>query len=227
MSINAITAQTIGESYIVVNGISYTQKEYKKMLRDKGVIKPKKKAKKQTTDIQYDAMDIKALVNGVKLLKSLKAWHTNGYRQWGTIHKTIVGLNGIRQSFSKYNAKYWEIKSVMDEINKVGSKSEKAVYQYMEKLSYLFDDMIDIIKELSSNISRNNICQTFANEKAIYENEKRLGLKELMSRVSRTLIDMQCVINKCSDYSLKGFDTIEYNTKSLNGMLSCWSKNER
>ena len=144
----SITAQTFGESYIVVNGISYTQKEYKKMLREKGVIKPKKKAKKKTTDIQYDAMDIKSLVNGVKLLKSLKAWHTNGYRQWGTIHKTIVGLNGIRQSFSKYNAKYWEIKHVMDDIVKVGGKSEKAVYQYMEKMSYLFDDMIEIIKEL-------------------------------------------------------------------------------
>ena len=37
----SITAQTFGESYIVVNGISYTQKEYKKMLRDKGIIKPK------------------------------------------------------------------------------------------------------------------------------------------------------------------------------------------
>lgn len=223
----SITAQTMGESYIVVNGVTYTQKEYKKMLRDKGIIKPKKKAKKQTTEIQSNAMDVKYLVDGLKLLKSLKAWHTNGYRQWGTINKTIVGLNGIRQSFSKYNAKYWEIKHVMDDIVKVGGKSEKAVYQYMEKLSYLLDDMIDIIKELSLNISRNNICQSFANEKAIYENEKRLGLKELMSRVSNTLINMQCVINKCSDYSLKGFDTIEYNTKSLNGMLSCWSKNER
>ena len=67
MARNAITAQTMGESYIVVNGISYTQKEYKKMLREKGVIKPKKKAKKQTTDIQYDAMDIKALVDGVNV----------------------------------------------------------------------------------------------------------------------------------------------------------------
>lgn len=227
MARNSVTSMTSNESIIVVNGVAYTQKEYKKMLREKGVIPKKKKAKKQISDIQLDAMDIKSLVEGVKLLKSLKAWHKNGYRQWGTIHNTIVGLNGIRQPFAKYNAKFWEIKSVMDEINKIGGRSEKAVYQYMEKLSYLFDDMIDIIKELSKGISGNNICQDFAKEKAIYENSKRLGLKVLMSRVSHTLIDMQCIINKCSDYSLKGFDTIEYSTKSLNGMLSCWSGNER
>lgn len=224
---NSITSMTSNESMMVVNGVYYTQNEYKKMLKDKGIIKPKKKTKKQVSDIQVETMDIDAMVKGVKLLKSLKAWHKNGYRQWGTIHKTIVSFDGIRQPFAKYNAKFWEIKSVMDEINKVGGRSEKAVYQYMEKLSYLFDDMIDIIQELSKGISRNNICQRFANEKAIYEDYKRLGLKELMSRVSHSLIDMQNIINKCSGYSLKGFDTIEYSTKSLNGMISCWSGNNR
>ena len=70
MARNSITAQTSGESYVMVNGVTYTQKEYKKMLRDKGIIKPKKKVKKQTTDIQSETMDVKYLVDGVKLLKS-------------------------------------------------------------------------------------------------------------------------------------------------------------
>ena len=69
MARNSITAQTSGESYVMVNGVTYTQKEYKKMLRDKGIIKPKKKVKKQTTDIQSETMDVKYLVDGVKLLR--------------------------------------------------------------------------------------------------------------------------------------------------------------
>lgn len=229
MARNSVTSSTYGESVVIINGVKMTTSEYKKLLKAKGKIKaaPKKKAKKEASEIQLDTIDIKTMVKGVRLLKSLKAYHTNGYRQWGTIHKTIVGLNGIRQPFSKYNAKYWEIKSLMTEIEKIGGKSEKAVYQYMEKLGYLIDDMIEIIKELSKGISSNNICQAFANEKAIYENDKRLGLKELMSRVSRTLVDMQCIVNKCTGYSVKGIDPFEYSTKAFNGMMSCWCKNER
>lgn len=224
---NSITSTTLCESIIVVNGVSMTQREYRKMLKERGLIKAKPKKKKESSEIQLDSLEVKELVKGVKLLSSLKAYHRNGYRQWGNIHTQIVGLNGIRQPFSQFNAKYWEIKDIMTKIENVGGKSEKAVYQYMEKLGYLLDDMIEIIKELSLGISRNDVCQVFKNEKAIFENGRRLGLKELMSRVCRTLIDMQSIVIKCDAYGKKGINPFEYTTKAFNGMMSCWCGNDR
>ena len=225
----AITASTFGESMIVLNGVSYTQAEYKKYLKEKGKIKvtPKKK-KAKPTEIQLDGLEIKQLSKGVKLLKSFNAYYHNGYRQWGREVKEVLFDNKeIGGHFIKFVSKYNDINKLMIMIENVSGRNEKAVYQYIEDLGYLFDDMISILTNLSTSISRNDICNRFKDRKFINENYKRLGLKELMSRVCRNLVDMQCIIIKCGAYGKKGIDPFEYSTKSLNGMLSCWSGNER
>lgn len=226
----AITSSTFGESMIVVNGVSYTQSEYKKYLKEKGKIKsaPKKKKKVVPTEIQLDGLEIGVLVKGVKLLKSFDAYYHNAYRQWGKEVKEVLFENKeIGGQFIKFVSKYKEIESLMSIIEKVSGKSEKAVYQYIETMGYKVDDIIEILTNLSKAISKNDICQRFNNRKFIFENGRRLGLKELMSRVCRGLIDMQSIIIKCGAYGKKGIDPFEYTTKSLNGMLSCWSGNER
>lgn len=228
MSRNSITAQTYGESFVTINGKTYTQKEFNKMLREKGLIKPKKKVKKQVTDIQLQTIDIKGLFKGVRLLKSFDAYYHNGYRQWGRVAKDVIhGNDEIRKPFTKFVAKYDEVEEIMQQVEKVGMKSEKAVYQYMETLGYRIDDIIQILTELSHAISKNDILGRYGEHKFVNEVGRRLGLRELMSRVCRGCIDMQKIIIQCGAYSTQGIDPFEYTTRSLNGMLSCWSKNER
>lgn len=228
MARNSITSMTSNESVIVVNGMTMAQKEYKRMLRAKGVIKPKKKVKKEVTDIQLQTLDIRGLMNGVRTLKSFDAYYHNGYRQWGRIAKDVIHNNSeISRPFVQYVAKFDEIEAIMNEVEKVGLRSEKAVYQLMETLSYRLDDMVQILTDLSSAISRNNILYLYGEHKFVNETGRRLGLRELMSRVCHTIIDMQKIIDKCCDYSKQGINIFDYSTKSLNGMLSCWSGNER
>lgn len=228
MSRNSITAQTYGESFVTINGKTYTQKEFNKMLREKGLIKPKKKVKKQVTDIQLQTIDIKGLFKGARLLKSFDAYYHNGYKQWGRIAKDVIhGNDEIRKPFTKFVAKYDEVEKIMQQVEKVGMKSEKAVYQYMEILGYRIDDIIQILTELSHAISKNDILGRYGEHKFVNEVGRRLGLRELMSRVCCGCIDMQKIIIQCGAYSTKGIDPFEYTTRSLNGMLSCWSKNER
>lgn len=228
MSRNSITSMTSNESTIIVNGKVYTQSEYKKYLKEKGIIKPKKKVKKELTDIQNQTIDIKGLMREARLLKSFDAYYHNGYRQWGRIAKDVIhGNEDIRKPFVRFVAKYDEVEAIMNELEKIGMKSEKAVYQYMETLGYRLDDIIEILKDLSHAISRNDILGRFGNHKFVNETGRRLGLRELMSRVCNAVCKMQMIIIQCGAYSTQGIDAFEYTTKSLNGMLSCWSGNER
>lgn len=216
------------ESTILVNGKVYTQSEYRKYLKEKGLIKPKKKAKKSLTDIQNQTIDIKGLMSGARILKSFDAYYHNGYRQWGRIAKDVIhGNEDIRKPFVRFVAKYDEVEQIMNEVEKVGMKSEKAVYQYMETLGYRLDDLIEILTDLSHAITRNDILGRYGGHKFVNEVGRRLGLKELMSRVCSGVIAMQKIIHQCGAYSTKGIDAFDYTTKTFNGLMSCWCGNER
>ena len=216
------------DSIVMVNGVKMTLAAYRKQLRAMGKIQPKKRVKKQPTEIQLDSKDIVTLVNGVKLLKSFKAYRDNGYRQWGCKCRDVINMRGIKEPFLQLTCKYWEIRELVNKIEVIGCKcNEKAVFDYMETLGYRLDDMIQILLNLSKAISENQICYRYKNEKFVYENDKRLGLRELMSRVCRSVIDMQNIIITCGAYQKKGIDAFDYTDKCLNGMLSCWSGNER
>lgn len=228
MARNSITAQTYGESTIVVNGKTYTQLEYKNYLKEKGLIKPKKKVKKTLTDIQNQTIDIKGLIRETKLLKSFDAYYHNGYRQWGRLALDVIhGNDDIRKPFVRFVSKYNEVEAIMNEVENVGMKSEKAVYQYMETLGYRLDDIIEILKDLSHAITRNDILGRYGEHKFVNEVGRRLGLRELMSRVCNAVCKMQMIIIQCGAYSTQGIDPFEYTTKTFNGMMSCWCKNKR
>lgn len=228
MARNSITSATLCESYVTINGVTMTTKEYRKMLNEKGLIKSKPKKKPKPTEIQLDGLEINVLIKGVKLLKSFDAYYHNAYQQWGKEVKEVLFDNkDIGRQFVKFVIKYNEIASLMNTIEKVSGKNEKAVYQYIETMGYKLDDIITIITDLSKAISRNDICQRYKDRKFIFESGRRLGLKELMSRICRSLIDMQSIIIKCGAYGKKGINPFEYTTKAFNGMMSCWCGNER
>ena len=114
MARNSITSSTYGESTIIVNGKVYTQSEYKKYLKAKGLIKPKKKVKKSLTDIQCQTIDIKGLMKEAKLLKSFDAYYHNGYRQWGRLAKDVIhGNEDIRKPFVRFVSKYDEVEAIL------------------------------------------------------------------------------------------------------------------
>ena len=211
------------EGLVIVNGVTMTLADYRKKLKENGRIKVVKR-KKVKTEVQQQVVDIKKMIKSVKLMESLKAYYRNGYRQWGAVHKNIVSLNGIRKPFSMFIVKYYEIKRLVSEIERIGLRSDKAVYQYMEKLSYLVDDMVHIINDLANGISKNNICQRYENEKCIYEVGRRLGLKELLSRVFSATCDLQKIAQTASGYAMKGNDPFEFTQQTYKTLTKCWGK---
>lgn len=227
MARNSFTSMTNSDSFVVVNGVRMTQSEYRKQLKAKGVIKPKAKVKKQPTEIMLQAEQIDKMISKAKTLYSFIAYKRHGYRQWGTIVNTIMAIEGIRKPYIRYVAKYYDIQNLLKQIKDCGKRNEKALYGYLEDLSYRLYDIYDILLEVSKGVSRSGILDRYANEKCIFETGRRLGMKVLLSKTHETCTDILRIATTCGDFSKDGIDPFEYSTKSLNGMISCWSSNER
>ena len=128
---------------VVVNGITMLLKEYKEYKRKQLGIKPKKREKKINI-MALDADEIKRMLKSVRTMKSFNSYYKNGYRQWGTAFNYIVKNNYLDKHFVRYAVKYREINNLVKEINEIASKSEKAVYQKLEQLSWKIDDIISL-----------------------------------------------------------------------------------
>jgi len=210
---------------IIVNGITMLAKDYRKMKRAKANEGKKKTTKrKKASDMELMSLDIKAMTKKVKLIKSLSAYYTNGYRQWGTIAKNIIQLEGIRKPFVFYNIKVKEMVQTLKEIEEISKRSEKAVYQYVEKLSYQLDDIRQYIDELCSNIIKSGVIERYREHECICGQGRRLGLKTLIGRSWSATMELNNLIRHCNNVSVEGVDAFAYTQETYNGMINCFSK---
>lgn len=230
MARNSITTVSYGESMVTYKGVSMTSSEYKKMIRENKlkkalengeVIKKPKRRTKVLTEIQYQSIDIKTLTNGVKLLKSFDNFYHRVYKDWGCEARDIIyKTKDINKFFVKFISKYKDIQRQIDLIESIGMKSDKSVYQYMEQLSYYLDDMVHILTDLSKSISKNCILDRFKDKPFVNSVGKRLGLRELMSRVYSSVQKMQTVIRRCGFYGSNGLNPFEYVPQTTNNILN-------
>ena len=204
---------------VVVNGITMLLKEYKEYKRKQLGIKPKKREKKINI-MALDADEIKRMLKSVRTMKSFNSYYKNGYRQWGTAFNDIVKNNYLDKHFVRYAVKYREIDNLVKEINEIASKSEKAVYQKLEQLSWKIDDIIAIIDSLTKEVSKQNVCQRYKDEKCIFERGRRLGLRVILSRTFKAICDLQTISFKCKDISKSGVNPFEYSDKVSNGIIN-------
>lgn len=214
---------------VTVNGVTMSLKDYRKIIRErKEAAHPKKKApkrkKKELTEINLLSTDINTMMKKVKLIRSLSAYYDNAYRQWGTIARDIINRKEINSPFVMYRVKARELNNTIDSISEIAKKNEKAIYQYIEKLSYQLDDLRICIDNLCSGISKSGVMQLHGDHECINGRGRRLGLQTLVSRSWSAMCEINSIIRKCQNISDNGVDPFDYMQETYNGLINCWSK---
>ena len=220
---NTISGLYDSTDTIVVNGIRIPMSEYRKRIKAKKNVNTKK-VKKELTDINILPNEIKYMMRNVRLLKSLSAYYNNGYRQWGRIAKLVISQKEISSQFVKFNAKQAEIERTINEIKEISKHNEKAVYAFVRKLSYQLDDIKEIMVELTKAVGYSGVISRFIDHECINGEGRRLGLRTLMSRSYKAVVELEKIIRRCQNISDNGIDALDYQNEVYNGLINTWSK---
>ena len=185
---------------IEVNGQVMTITEYKKMLAEKKKTNGKKKAtrrnKKNPTGITILPKDIKIMLRGAKVMTSLSAYYKHGYRQWGSICKTILNLKDIQSPFVRYTMSAKAVNEVINEINEIAKHNSKSVFAYVRKLSWKLDDVAKDMKALQEGINKSGVLYSpMQTHECINGTGRRLGLNILMQRTSDAIKELEVIVN--------------------------------
>ena len=186
---------------IKVNGQVMTITEYKKMLAEKKKTNGKKKKatrrnKKNPTGITILPKDIKIMLRGAKVMTSLSAYYKHGYRQWGTICKTILNLKDIQSPFVRYTMSAKAVNEVINEINEIAKHNSKSVFAYVRKLSWKLDDVAKDMKALQEGINKSGVLYSpMQTHECINGTGRRLGLNILMQRTSDAIKELEVIVN--------------------------------
>ena len=179
---------------IYVNGKKMTQKELKAMIKAKSLdSKPKKKAKK--TAIQEIPSWVKTIVRHAGPIKSLAAYYDNGYKQWGNIARVVIQEPQIYRPFLAFRSKVCDMTSIINDINIIGKHDEKAIFAYLQKLSWKLDDIKKDMDSLFHAVQESGVLDTFKDRECINGTGRRLGLAILMERTYQSIRNMNDTIN--------------------------------
>lgn len=184
-----------GDNTIIVNGVKMTIKEYNLLHKKKTTNKSKRKPKKQLNEIQLLPNDIKTLMKSTKVFKSLVAYYTNGYRQWGNIHKEVLKIDNMGGKFILVVSAIETANKLITDICNVAKRSNKAVFGMIQDLSYKMADLQSQLMSLHNVVNGSNIINSpFNAHEVINGNGKRLGLKILMYRTEDAIIAINTII---------------------------------
>lgn len=188
---------------INVNGTWMPLAEFRKMH------KKTRKQRKTATDITILPSEVKSLLSSVRVMRSLAAYYDNGYKQWGNIAKTILNHPLIKKPFIQYNNKYHEICELLNDIDKIAKKNDKAVFQYVLKLSWLMDDARTQMQKICSAIGESGAIGRFAEHECINGEGRRLGLRILTIRSLKAISDIKDICQKLEKRSIRGEDVMQ------------------
>lgn len=203
-------------AYAVVDGkrVKMPISEYRKFMREqqkkrlaesgKKVKKAPKRKRKAETTITIIPSEIKAMLKQVKVMKSLSAYYDNGYRQWGTICRTILNLPEIYAPFLHYRSKVADVAATIEDINKIAKGNEKAVFAYVRKLSYQLDDIVRHLTALYDGVRESGVLSRFGDRECINGESRRLGLNILMKRTRTAIDELRAIITKLQERADKG-----------------------
>ena len=177
---------------ITVNGVTMSVKEFKQKYATK-----KKRTPKQETEITLLPDEIKFLMKGAKVMRSLSAYYKNGYRQWGNICKMVINLKEIQSPFIRYTMSARECDKVIKEINNIAKHNSKYVYAYVRKLAWRLEDASKDMKDLYEGINASGVLNSpLANHECINGEGRRLGLNVLMARTFCAIRDINDIVRK-------------------------------
>lgn len=195
--------------FIIVNGVKMSVKEFKAMQKANA---KKKKASKKVTSITILPSEIKEMMRNVKVLKSLVAYHTHGYRQWGTIANLLMGLKEIKSPFNNVVINTKQAIRLVEKINKIAKGNDKDVFQYVKKLSWKLEDVKNELDELVKGINSSGVCHQFRTHECVNGTGRRLGLRILTERSYKAIGDLGYICAKLDGIEQQGMDVFEYHT---------------
>lgn len=206
--------------YVYVDGKKITKKEWmesviakqkerrgKKRFLD--FSKPKKTEKK-TKEISIVAEQIENLIKPMTALKSLQVYKTHAYRSWGTIANEIFAHKGISKPMAAFCVNFGEMNRLINNVQTMATKNEKAAYQYIDKLVWKLDDMKQNITEMLEAVESSGICERFKNHEAIYGKGRQLGLNTVAKKCLKTLGNLEETMTSLKKIADNGTDPFSY-----------------
>ena len=194
---------------ITVNGVTYTEKEWKK-LHKKTTTKRTNVANPKT--IKQIGIEIKNMLKQVKVLKSLVAYHTHGYRQWGTIATTIMNNRDIKAPFAQVVIKAKQAERLVKKIDTIAKKNDYDVFQYVNQLQLRLEELTTQLNLLVCGINNSHVTKVYKDHECINGEGKRLGLRVLCLRSNKAIDELEIVCQRLWDMQEKGVDVFEYDT---------------
>lgn len=194
--------------------VTMTLKEYRKRFQpNKGKRNKKNDAAKANSVTDVEAQIIK-IEKACRYLDSLKAFADNGYKQWGVVATTIMGLDGIRRPLGQVTAHYsGYCKPYMQQIKAMSRKNDTDLFQYINWLVNHFEVVKTNLNTLMHNISTSNVLSAYRHEKCINEQGRRLGLRILVQRSTTAMGDIDGCLYTLREIVINGVDVSEYNLK--------------
>ena len=178
---------------VVANGVVMNITEYRKSKRS---TLPKKHKRRVKTEINTLPDEIKVMMRGARVIKSLNYWYENGYAQWGNIAKMILDLKEIRKPFVLFRSRTRGLNETLAEIERLAKRNSKGAVDLLEKCSWQIEDLEESFVKLLDGISNSHVCDIYADHECINGRGRRLGLKELMSRSMTAINSMENTIKE-------------------------------
>lgn len=187
-----------------------TTQGYKDSLRKE---KARKRRAKIKNEIRLLPADIKALMKNVKVLKSITAYYRHGYKQWGIIARDIINMPQIASPFLNVILRTKDVNDKIAEIEKICKKGDKAVFQFIERMTFQLDDLNKQLDQLLWGITKSGVLSsTMQTHECIVGSKdgKRLGLKTLVERGDKAISEIGRIINKLDEIAKRGVNPMGY-----------------
>ena len=213
---------------IIVNGVTYTMAQYKKMQKDAAKASAKKskkrKAKKEVKEVSAISQEIDTIINNMTTLKSFSAFYDHAYKQWGTIANTILGHRKIKTPFIRYRALIRELNGIINDIKKCAKRNESAVFQYVEKLSWKLEDIKTELNNVTNGANESGLMFEHRNHECINGKGKRLGLRVLTTKSYKALVQIEEAIERLNKIAEDGVNPFNYGEHmSFKSRARCWA----
>jgi hypothetical protein len=212
-------AKVSENNYIIVDGVKMTIKEWKISVAEKQKtrrgkkrfldLKPKKTEKKEK-EISLIAEQIEKMLKPMITLKSVQVYKNHVYRSWGTIANEILAHRAISKPMSEYCVKLGELNKLIEDIQEMAKKNEKAAYQYVEKIAWKLEDMKQNIVEIIKGVEASGVCERFKGHEAIYGKGRQLGLQTVVRKCLKTISEVEDVIGTLQKIADEGVDPFKY-----------------
>ena len=205
---------------ITVNGVKMTIKEWKASVVAKqktrrgnkrflDLSKPKKEEKKEK-EISIVAEQIEKMLKPMITLKSIQVYKNHAYRSWGTIANEILAHRGISKPMSQYCVNLGELNKLVENIQEMAKKNEKAAYQYVEKVAWKLEDMKQNIVDITKAVDASGVCERFKGHEAIYGKGRQLGLQTVVKKCLKTISQLEDIIGTLQKIADEGVDPFKY-----------------